>query len=221
MATRAEKKKQYKIDHREELNEKKRLYYQQNKELLKEKEKLKKEALTEEEKQAIKEKSKESWEKNKDKHSEKITCDICKTEVSRKCMNKHKQSLKCQSHIPNHDIIPLKKVKCERCGKEVSATSIDKHMNTIQCGCYPALQLNVPMKVITHRIKTIPKDMTYFDLLNQICEEYKDGYVEPPKPVKEKKPWQIEREAFDKALQNKEVVLSDGSINPLYQKYFL
>ena len=67
------------------------------------------------------------------KYNEKVACDICGVEVIKRQMDKHKQSLKCQSHIPNHEIIPLKKIQCERCGKEVSATYIDKHMDTIQC----------------------------------------------------------------------------------------
>ena len=197
-----------------------KLYYQQNKELIGEKAKLKREAIPEEEKQVLADKRKERWDKSKDKRNEKAICDICGVETSRRQMNKHKQSLKCQSHLPDADRID-NNICCDRCGKSVSKSYMWRHKQTIECTWFPATQLNIPIKVACNMIHELPHTLSFEERLKQICDQYKDGYIEPPKPVKEKKPWQIEREAFDKALQNKEVVLSDGSINPLYQKYFL
>ena len=58
-------------------------------------------------------------------------------------------------------------------------------MDTMQCEFSRALKLNVPLKVVNHRIDTMPGDidMTWADFLDQICEEYKEGYVEPIKPT--------------------------------------
>ena len=75
------------------------------------------------------------------------------------------------------------------------------------------------MRVINHRIDTT--DLTYAELLDKLCEEYKDGYVEPVKPPKEKKQWQIDQEIFMKAIQDKEVFGPDGEVKPQFQKYLL
>ena len=54
-------------------------------------------------------------------------------------------------------------------------------MDSLQCQYFPALQLNIPMKVILNRIQNIPEDLNIEELLNKLCEEYKDGYVAPIK----------------------------------------
>ena len=173
MATRAEKKKQYKIDHRQELNAKQKIYYQQNKELIREKEKLKREAMTEEETQAHKDKSKELLANTKNKHSEKIACDICGSEVVKRQMNKHKQSLKCQSHVPDADK-SINNICCDRCGKWVPKIYWGKHKETVDCMWFPATQLNIPMKVAIDMVWKLPETMPFEERLKQVCDQFKD-----------------------------------------------
>jgi hypothetical protein len=217
MATRAEKKRKYKIDHRQEINEKQKIYYQKNKEIIKEKKQLQREAMTEEEKQAVKDKSKASWEKYKDKHQEKVACNICGVEVTKRQMSRHKQSLQCQSHIPDADK-SNNNICCDRCGKWVPKIYWSKHKETVDCMWFPATQLNIPMKVAINMVHDLPSTMPFEERLQRVCDQYKDGYIEPPK---EKKQWQIEREIFDKAIRDKEVLDSDGQVKPQFQKYLL
>ena len=132
------------------------------------------------------EQKEQRYEKQKEKPKVKITCDICKLEVTKRSMKQHQQTLHCQSHIPNHEVVPLQKITCERCGKEVS--NIYKHMVSLQCQYFPALQLNIPMKVILNRIQNIPEDLNIEELLNKLCEEYKDGYVAPIKVFQKSTP---------------------------------
>ena len=67
----------------------------------------------------------------------------------------------------------------------------------------------------------LPETIPFEERLKQVCDQYKDGYVEPPKPVKEKKPWEIERDIYMKALHNGELVLPNGEVNPRFEKYLL
>ena len=70
-------------------------------------------------------------------------------------------------------------------------------------------------------IHELPHTLPFEERLKQICDQYKDGYVEPPKQPKETKQWQIEREIFMKALQDKEVFGPDGQVKPQFQTYLL
>ena len=131
-------------------------------------------------------------------------CGICGSVVVKRQMKQHKQSAKCQSCIPNHEVAPREKTHCDRCGKVFS--NMCKHMDTLQCYYYPALKLNIPMKLIIERQKQLPEDMNIEDNLNQLCEEFKDGYVAPVKEVKEKPFWKIKMEELKRQLDELEIV---------------
>lgn len=78
-----EYRKEYSKQNKDKIKEQNKEYYEQNKE-------------------QIKEHKKEYYEQNKDKinthSSEKIACDVCGANVSRRNMNRHKKTIKCQSH---------------------------------------------------------------------------------------------------------------------------
>ena len=204
MTDRSEYNKQYRKEHQDKIKEYKKNYYQQNKEIIAEKTKKYRDALSDERKEEMNEYKKNYWEKNKDNINEKIPCDICGSVVVKRQMTQHKLSIKCQSCIPDREVVPLKKVTCDRCGKEVAATNICKHMDTLQCQYFPALKLGVPMKLIMDRERKLPEGLTMNDNLNNLCEEYKDGYVAP---IKEIKPWKIKNEQIKKQLYGDEPIV--------------
>ena len=132
-------------------------------------------------------------------------------------MSRHKQSLQCQSHIPDADK-SKNNICCDRCGKWVPKIYWSKHKETVDCMWFPATQLNIPMKVAIDMVWKLPDTLSFEERLQQVCDQYKNGYIDP---VKEKKPWEIEREKFMKAIQDKELFGPDGQIKPQFQKYLL
>ena len=106
-------------------------------------------------------------------------------------MKQHQQSVKCQSHVADTDKVD-NTICCDRCGKAVPSIYIWRHKKTIDCMYFPALQLNIPMKVTLSMMMKLPEELTFDQQLKEICDQYKDGYVAPVK-VKTPKQLQIER----------------------------
>jgi len=204
MTDRSEYNKQYRKEHQDKIKEYKKNYYQQNKEIIAEKTKKYRDALSDERKAEMAEKAIEYRQNNNDKLNMKIPCDICGSVVLKRQMTQHKLSLKCQSYIPDREVVPLKKITCDRCGKEVVATNICKHMDTLQCQYFPALKLGVPMKLILDRERKLLEGLTMDDDINKLCEEYKDGHAAP---IKEMKPWQIKNEQLRKEIYGDEPIV--------------
>ena len=88
--------KVYCENNKEKIKEKKKEYYENNKDKIKEKNK----EYYEKNKIQISKRDKKYYEKNKteinEKRKEKVICDLCGTQVSKYCLNRHKKSNKCK-----------------------------------------------------------------------------------------------------------------------------
>ena len=62
---------------------------------------------------------------------------------------------------------------------------------------HPTLKLNIPMKVTLSMMMKQPEQLTFEEQLKEICNQYKDGYVEP---VKEIKPWRLRIDRIHKEV---------------------
>ena len=192
MADRSEYNKQYRLEHLDAIKEHKNKYYQQNKEIIAEKSKEYRGGLTDGRKEEMAVKAKEYRAANNDKINVKIPCDICGSVVLKRKMAQRKQSVKCQSCIPDTSKVD-NAICCDRCGKSVPKTYMWRHKQTIDCVWFPATQLNIPVKVACDMVSKSPDTLTFEEKLKGICNQYKDGYVTP---IKEKKPWQMKLEQF-------------------------
>ena len=112
-------------------------------------------------------------------------------QYQKKGMKQHQRTLQCQSHVADANKVD-NTTCCDRCGKTVPSLYIRRHKKNIDCMYFPALQLNIPMKVTLSMMMKLPEELTFDQQLKEICNQYKDGYVAPVK-VKAPKQLQIER----------------------------
>ena len=88
-------RREYRLQHRDEILEKNKISYQKNKDIIIEKAKAYREGLSDERKKKMAEQAKEYWEKNKARYNEKVPCDVCGTVITKRIMANHKKSKKC------------------------------------------------------------------------------------------------------------------------------
>jgi len=86
-------KKRYE-NNKEIILEQKKQYYKNNKEIIAEKSKEYRNANI----KKIKEKHKKYYEANKEILNEKIICNNCRSEITKRCLNRHQKSNKCKNY---------------------------------------------------------------------------------------------------------------------------